>query len=151
MKRLLIVALAICSFFSLGGACEAPTASPPADSTTGEAEIIIRYSATTASQIGSWSVAKPGHVYLIVSLDIENRGYESFSTNSFCFYAIVDQVRYSTAWVSTDDELPLVDLLDGGKVSGNIVFEVPKQNGSVTYSLTYDAIFPTYNIGWVRQ
>ena len=150
MKRLLMTILVVCAFFSLGGNCEAPTASPPADSTTEQAEIIIKYSATTASQIGSWSVAKPGHIYLVVSLDIENRGYQSFSTNSFFFYAIVNQVKYSAAWVSLDDELPLVDLLDGGRVSGKIVFEVPKQNGSVTYSLTYEA-WLTYNIRWVEQ
>ena len=151
MKILLVAALVVFAFFSLGADCEAPTTSPPADSTTGEAEIVIRYSATTASQVGSWSVAKPGHVYLIVSLDIENRGYQSFSASSFWFYAIVNQVKYSTAWVVIDDELPLVDLLDGGRISGKIVFEVPKQNGSVTYSLTYEPIFATYNIKWVRQ
>jgi len=60
MKKLLIVAVAICVFLSLGAECDAPTTSPGVPG-----EIIIRYSATTASQIGMFT-AEAGSIYLIL-------------------------------------------------------------------------------------
>ena len=113
-------------------------------------EIVMKYSATTASQIGVWHVAKSGHTYLIVDLDIENKGYESFSTNPLNFYVVVDRVRYSTAWVILDGDLEVVSLLDGGKTSGRIAFEVPQDVMRLGYELVYDS-FRTYDIKWIEQ
>jgi len=86
----------------------------------------------------------------VVSLDVENKGYDSFSTNSFYFSVIVSNVEYDTAWVTLEDELKLVDLLDGGSTSGKLAFEVPKEVTSTGYQLKYQA-WETYNIKWIKQ
>lgn len=144
MNRLLIVALAAIVVFSLGAECEAPTASPGVP-----AEIIIRYSATTARSIG-FLAPEAGYIYLILDLDVENRGYESFSTG-WGFYVVVDRVKYSTAGtLLLENSLKSVDLLDGGRVSGRVSFEVPQDVLSLDWEPRYEGIWD-YNIKWIRQ
>ena len=94
--------------------------------------------------------ADPGYTYLVVSLDIENKGYESFSTNSFYFSVIVSNVEYDTAWVALEDELKTVDLLNGGSTSGKLTFEVPEEVTSTGNQLKYQA-WETYNIKWIKE
>jgi len=94
--------------------------------------------------------ADPGYTYLVVSLDIENKGYESFSTNSFYFSVIVSNVEYDTTWVGLEDKLKAVDLLNGGSTSGKLAFEVPKDVSTTSYQLKYQA-WESYNIEWIAQ
>lgn len=88
----------------------------------------------------------------MVSLDIKNNGYDSFSTNPFYFSVIVNNVEYDTAWVCVmlEDELKIVDLLDGGRIFGKLAFEVPKEVTSTGYQLKYQA-WEEYNIEWIKQ
>lgn len=118
---------------------------PPPDKT-----IVIKYSCITTDQIGEWFHADSGYTYLVISLDIRNTGYDSFGTNPFYFSVIVNDVRYDTTWVGLDDELKMVDLLDGGKISGKLAFEVPEEVTSTGYQLEYQA-WETCDIEWIKQ
>ena len=114
-------------------------------------KIIIEYSSATKQQIGEWSKGKPGYVYLVLDLHIENQGYDSFSTNPLFFYVVVSNVKYSAAFVmGLESELKVVDLLDGGKTAGEIAFEVPPEVSSAGYQIRCEA-FREYNIEWVKQ
>jgi len=125
---------------------------PPAPGVSETAKrIVIEYSSTTTQQIGEWSKAKPGYVYLVLDLHIENQDYDSFSTNPLFFYVVVSNVKYSVAFVmGLENELGTVDLLDGGKATGRIAFEVPSDVSSAGYQIRYEA-FRQYNIEWVKQ
>lgn len=80
-----------------------------------------------------------------------NQGYDSFSTNPLYFYVVVSNVKYSAAFVmGLENELKVVDLLDGGKAAGEIAFEVLLEVSSVGYQIRYEA-FREYNIEWVKQ
>lgn len=118
-------------------------------------QIIITYSATTMTQIGTGYMAdtpKAGYVYLVLNMTIQNQGYDSFSVNPFYFSVVVSNVKYHTAFVTElDNELGWADVMNGGSMSGNLAFEVPS---SVTYSgfhPTYEAFLTTYNIQWSGQ
>jgi len=150
----LVIVAAIIGLVASGCVPSTPSApdQPPAPSVSEAAKkIIIEYSSTTTQQIGEWSKAKPGYVYLVLDLHIENQGYDSFSTNPLFFYVVVSNVKYSVAFVmGLENELGAVDLLDGGKAAGRIAFEVPSDVSSAGYQIRYEA-FRQYNIEWVKQ
>jgi len=128
-----------------------PTATPTPSPPSPTKQIIIKYSATTMTQIGSWDKADEGYTYLVLDLDIENDGYDSFSTNPFYFCVIVNNVKYDSAFVfELEDELKLVDLLDGGRVSGKLAFEVPEEVTSLGYQVKYES-WEEYNIKWIER
>ena len=112
-------------------------------------KIIIKKSATAMPQIGQFDIADPGYTFLVVNLEIENRGYDSFSTNPFFFSVVVSNVKYSTTFTMLDNQLKAVDLLNGGKVVGKLAFEVPEDVPSVGYQIIYQA-FKKYNIEWIE-
>lgn len=117
-------------------------------------KVVITFSSTTMTQIGTGILAdKPeaGHVYLVLDLSIENQGYDSFSASPFYFYLVINNVKYSTALVfNLENELMSVDVLDGGRVTGKLAFEVPLEAVTRGYQITYEG-FETYNIEWVRR
>ena len=165
MKQRFLVFSILCIIVTLTFGCAPPSTSPPtgpsAPSTpSATKEVVIRYSSTTTEHLGEWFEyieewlyeADPGHTYLVVSLDIENKGYESFYTNPFNFAVIVSHVAYDPAtptW-GMDDRLKTVDLLDGGRISGKLAFEVPEEVTSIGYQLKYQG-FKSYNIEWIEQ
>jgi len=137
------------------GCVSSTPSSPDQPSTPSPSEtagrIIIEYSSTTTQRIGEWSEAKPGYVYLVLDLHIENQGYDSFSTNPLFFYVVVNNVKYSAAFVmGLESELKAVDLLDRGKTAGKIAFEVLPEVSSAGYQIRYEA-FRKYNIEWVKR
>jgi uncharacterized repeat protein (TIGR02543 family) len=117
---------------------------------TSTPQIIIKYSSTTTNQIGQIFTAKSGYTYLILDLNIENNGYESFDTYEGYFYVIVNNVQYSNTPTGTENELEDVSLLSGGQTSGNIEFEVPQNVVSLGYQVGYSYL-PQYSIKWVAQ
>jgi uncharacterized repeat protein (TIGR02543 family) len=117
---------------------------------TSTPQIVIKFSATTANQIGRVFTAKPGYTYLILHLDIENNGYESFDTYEGYFYVVVNNVKYSNTPTGTENELEDVSLFSGGQTSGNIEFEVPQSVTSLSYQVGHSYL-PRYNIKWVAQ
>ena len=151
--------LVIVVFMSGAGVfgCVSSTPSPrgqPSAPSTSEAtkRIIIEYSSITTQQIGEWNKAKPGYVYLVLDLHIENQGYDSFSTNPLNFSVVVNNVEYNVAFVvGLENKLKAVDLLSGGKARGTLVFEVPTEVSSGGYQIRYKAFLTKYNIEWIKQ
>jgi hypothetical protein len=137
--------------------CGAPSISPPTTpsppatpSPATTEEIVIRYSSYTTDQVVEWNKADPGYTYLVASLDIENKGYDSFSTGHCFFSVVVNNVAYNVEYVGLENMLKVVDLLDGGRISGKLAFEVPKEVTSMGYQLKYHD-WKEYNIKWIKQ
>lgn len=127
-----------------GDASGATTSSP-----TDTGKITISYSGVTYNKIGKYNTPKSGNVYLVLNLNIKNQGYDSFSINAFNFSLVANNIEYSPAFVSElDNELPAINLLNGGNTNGKICFEVPI--GTSNYNLTYDS-YKKYNIEWIKQ
>ena len=155
MKQRFVAFTFLCIIATLIFGCGQPSTSPPtgpsAPSTPPTTkEIVITYSSYTTDKIVEWNKADEGYTYLVVSLDIANKGYDSFSTGSWFFSVVVNNVAYNVEYVGLEDMLKVVDLLDGGRISGKLAFEVPKEVTSLGYQLKYDA-FKEYNIEWIKQ
>jgi hypothetical protein len=86
--------------------------------------LILKYSFSLTEQIGDKYQASPGYIYLIVHLFIENQGDLPFVTQARNFKIMIQNVKYTNLMVPLDNELKEVELLHGGKVSGDLVFEV---------------------------
>ncbi len=114
--------------------------------------IIISYSLKTATQIGSDypSLPSSGDIFLIVSFNIENNGYSSFNTNPFYFSVITNNIKYNYSADSylLDNQLKIVDILNGGTLKGDLAFEVPAN--STDFQIQYNGL-GGFNIQWVRQ
>ena len=97
--------------------------------------------------------APPGKTYLLVNLDIENNGYDTFKVYSSDVKVIINGAKYSSAMVtySLDNSLPITELLDGGKISGSVAFEIPAIDSYANASLAYESMFKTYNINWIKK
>ncbi|MCS3901014.1 hypothetical protein J3E06_000698 [Methanococcus voltae] len=116
------------------------------DDTDSDSVNIITAATVTESfnyNIGSYEYtreAPSGKTYLITYISIENNGYDEISTSPLYFDAIVDGVGYSYAsdTYSLENHLESVDLRNGGKTSGLLIYEIPK--GSDSYELEYDPI-----------
>jgi len=115
-------------------------------------EIVISYSPTTMDQVGKRATAGPGYTYLVVSLDIEDNGYSSFSTNPFYFLVTANKVEYAPVGVGLEDELRYIELLDGGKICGKLVFRLPKEVTNTGYQLKYKyQDWGIINVEWIKQ
>jgi hypothetical protein len=128
------------SFLIRTTATATPTSTP---------EVDIEYSATTTSQLNQFETAGSGNVYLILDLDIENKGYDSFTTNPVYFYVVVNNVRYG--FTGIENQIQIVDLLNGGKISGEVAFEVPQNVMSLGYQPIYDTGWQQYNVKWIKK
>ncbi len=112
-------------------------------------EILINHFGGLTNMIGEYNEAPQGKKYMILTLEIENRGYNTFSTNPLYWKVEVDNIQYSIsiATYSLIDKLDTVEIKDGGKIKGTLAFEVPE--GAKEYKVKYDA-FQEYNIIWDR-
>lgn len=111
------------------------------------ASIIVKQSTEAVKSIGKYYTVGDGKVFLIYNLEIENHGYTKFNTNPFYWKARVDNIEYTPATVTFSEDvqrLETVDVLDGGKVRGQLVFEVPDAD-EIRSVLTYNGI-GNYNI-----
>ena len=151
MKHRLIIFSAFCAIAILLVGCCTLSACFRSSPTK---EIVISYSSRTTDQIAGWIKADPGYTYLIVNLDIENNGYNSFSTNPSNFSAIVNNVGYDVAGgtLRLENRLKEVDLLNGGRISGEIAFKLPKGVVTTGYQLRYKpSHWGKHNIRWIKQ
>lgn len=112
--------------------------------------IIINVSPRLMSSIGSYNIAPAGKVYLVFTLEIENKGYVKFNTNPnyWKFAAQNVEYSYSPATFSLANKLETVDILDGGKVKGDIAFEIPAGlSAESQIRLSYQGL-GNYNVVW---
>jgi hypothetical protein len=110
--------------------------------------VVIRYSGMAVDKIGYHTPA-PGNTFLIVTMQIENYGYERFDPHRIYFYVVIgnQQFEYSSATYSLPDELPTSDLLNGLMIKGSIAYEVPANYG--TFQLLYAYPYEEYKIQYV--
>ena len=108
-----------------------------------ESYINIYEDSTTYAKIGS-STPAPGKIYMVSDITIENHGYDEVETNPYRFKVSIDHVEYdhsSATYFYLEDigkaALDSVTLRDGGKISGSLIYEVPK--GTNKYGFRYDA------------
>jgi len=87
-----------------------------------------------------YSTPATGKIYHVFKVDIENHGYDEFEISRYRCKININQVEYepSGMYALEDAGLPpleSVTLLDGGKISEYVAFEVPR---STDYSIRYD-------------
>lgn len=96
---------------------------------------------------GTNSYMKPdaGNQYVVVRVAIENTGKDTINVNDWSF-EIQDAsgVRKNTSYIGVDDDLPSVDLIPNGKVSGNLGFEV--KSDATALKLVYKTNMWTDNV-----
>jgi hypothetical protein len=126
------------------------TVSTPTQTTTpipteDQKNIVIKYSAKKTDSITEYSKPKSGNVYLVVTMTIENHGYNEISTNPNYLSVISNNIKYdySSDTFSLSDKLDTANVLDGGSIKGSIAFEVPSNIGD--FKLQYKS-FTDYNV-----
>jgi len=105
--------------------------------------VLIEYNGHTIEPISpEYYPADPGKEYILVDINIENRGYDDgVYTNPWNFGLWVDNVKYSydgtTSLLESIDEpeLDTVTLEPGGKISGGLVFMIPE--GAINWALSF--------------
>jgi len=87
--------------------------------------------------IGEYTKAVSGKTFLVIEMTLENHGYKTFSINPNYFTVVIDSVAYpyDSATFLTPSPLTSVALLDGGKASGYLVFQIP--DGKTQYNIVY--------------
>ena len=112
-------------------------------------KITIKFSSKMTKSIGQYSQASPGKTFLIVTMTIENKGYESINTNPNYFNVVVDKIKYdyTSETYQLPDKLDIIDILNGGTITGSIAFSVPI--GTTQYKFSYDKAYSNYNIEYV--
>lgn len=111
-----------------------------------EKSISIVNSATKTYSIGD-SEAPKGKIFLVITLDINNNGYDKFSNNLLYWELEVNKKKYNYIYQtdSLDDKLETTEILNGGTSKGSIAFEVPED---VTNYTIYYTGFEKYSIDW---
>ncbi len=107
--------------------------------------IVIKYSAKKVDSIGGYSEPKPGNIFLIVTMTIDNHGYDEINTNPNYFSVIANNIKYdyTSSTYSLEDKLDTADILDGGSMRGSMAFEVP--SNIEEFKLQYKA-YTNYNV-----
>jgi hypothetical protein len=118
-----------------------PTTKTTPTSTSEDKYILINYDGHLVDKLG-YSNPDPGRAYLVMKIDIENHGYSGIGTNPYKFKVEADNIEHdisSATYIGLSNagypRLEDVTLKSGGKTSGYLVFEVPKETSR--YSLTY--------------
>jgi len=99
--------------------------------------ILLNRSAELMHYIGDYTKSASGKTFLVIEMTLENHGYKTFSINPNYFAVVIDSVAYpyDSATFLTPSPLTSVSLLDGGKASGYLVFQIPQDK--TEYSLVY--------------
>lgn len=130
------------------------TTAPPS-APSAEGKVSIRYTSSTMAQLGesSWGQADPGYTFLVLDLDIENQGYDSFKVYTALFSVVVNNVSYDEVGFAVEaSNLKSVDLLDGGRVTGTVAFEVPVEVSSAGFEPKYwDYGYTECRVEWIKQ
>jgi len=113
-------------------------------------DAVIRYTERHQTSVGI-SDAKPGYTFLVLTMQIHNNIDRGLNIGPSYFYVTTNNVKYdysvATVWLS--DELSCCPQLQkDGDISGSVAFEVPV--GTTVYTPSYEALFTSWNIGWVH-
>ncbi len=99
--------------------------------------VLLNHSGELTDYIGRYTEANSGKTFLVIEMELENHGYDTVDINPNYFAVVIDKVAYlyDKATYSTESPLDSVVLLDGGKASGYLVFQIPEDK--TKYSLVY--------------
>lgn len=99
--------------------------------------VLLNHSGELTDYIGRYTEANSGKTFLVIEMELENRGYNTVDINPNYFAVVIDKVAYpyDKATYSTESPLDTVALLDGGKTSGYLVFQIPEDK--TRYNLVF--------------
>jgi uncharacterized protein DUF4352 len=105
-----------------------PSSAHPGPTPTVPPKVSVAYSTSYPSTIAGLQPSS-GNEFLMVSLTVENKGYQNFTADPFkAMYVIVSGQSYnvSAAYAFLSNPFPpSIDLKNGERASGDVVFEVP--------------------------
>lgn len=88
-----------------------------------------------------------GYIYIIANITLKNNGYESFhlySPELHLVYNNVSYTRISSNFYDINNVFPIrTDILNGGVLTGNILFELPENSSG--YKIRYNGIEMYYD------
>ena len=95
--------------------------------------------------------AEPFRVFLVLDMNIKNKGYREFSTNPFLWRISVAGERYNPIFVleSFSERADTAIIRDGEELSGKLVFNIPERGLIRDFEIIYDSL-RQYNIEYVR-
>lgn len=99
--------------------------------------IAVDYSASYSLKLGEFFVARAGSIYLVLNLEIENHGYETFNTNPMFWSVVIDGQDYRSEIVLIGDDLEAGSVADGGSTSGRVAFIVPRTAEGAELEIKY--------------
>lgn len=135
LNRIGIIIMVLVSVIAMGCITSQSSSSNP-KSAVATQNIIISYSAKKVNTIGQYGEANSGMVFLVITMNIENHGYEKFHVSPSTFDLIANNIKYvESGSYQLDDVLARVDIPDGGSINGSVAFNVPSNIGS--YQLQY--------------
>lgn len=124
------------------------------NTTTSSRKIVVNSSATTMTQLGSGSwpdTPSNGYIFLVITLTIQNQGYDSISVGQYYFSLVINNIKYDYEFSSyLENSLNQVNVLNGGTIQGQILYEIPISVVGLDYQLTYGG-YGTYNFEWIKQ
>jgi hypothetical protein len=149
---ILLISALILSGCGSGGGGNTQTGSTTQTTTFEGQVVVITYSSTSAEDMaGKWSFSppRPGYFFLVVSLNIENHGYNEVSVSQFFFTITIDGKEYNNLFVNgLPDKLVSATLRDNDSTSGNLAFEVPEGSSDFTIKYKYESSF---NVQWIKE
>lgn len=97
--------------------------------------VLLNNSGELTDYIGRYTEANSGKTFLVIEMELENHGYSTVNINPNYFAVVIDKVvyPYDKATYSTESPLGTVALLDGGKTSGYLVFQIPEDKTKYTF------------------
>ena len=140
----------------------APDTSDPSDPTVTpqpvrNKSILIYYSLETAESLPSNYYApveaNSGYIFLKVTMDIENRGYDTgFSTNATLFSVTANQTTYSVDVLGsiTAGQWRGADVENGQNFYGTLVFQVSESASSFTLGYFQPDLSNRFKIVWIE-
>ncbi len=99
--------------------------------------IAVDYSASYAPKLGESFVARAGTIYLVLDLEIENHGYETFNTNPMFWSVVIRGQDYRSEVILAGDDLEATSITDGGSATGRVAFIVPRTAEGAELEIKY--------------
>ena len=74
-----------------------------------------------------------------INLTMKNNGYDKVSSSPIWFNLITNNISYSSDSTSyvVSDKLESVDILNGGTLTGSLVFQIPQSVSSAPFTMDY--------------
>lgn len=102
----------------------------PGESGTVDGRKLTVLSVEKRTSLGEYQNAPSGKVYLVVSVNIENVSDRAVSYNPYDFRLQTASGQVIDPYYGGDNQLSSGDLVQGGKVSGNVTFEAPVETAN---------------------